>query len=83
MSKHLLGRIAAIVGVVVLVGVARGRRQDVVGQPNPEHVQRDVARTHEYGGGSVPPSHEGHRERRHEVADLRGPARARPTNTSG
>ena len=53
--------------------------QGVVGQPTPEHVQRDVATARtSTAAGPEPPSHEGTSRRRHSVADLRGPAEGAP-----
>ena len=78
MSKQLVGRITAIVGVVLLVALLA-----VVGKawwdsriPGTYSVMSYG--THEYGGGSVPPNHEGHSGVGTSVADLRGPPSGEP-----
>ncbi len=83
MSKHLLGRIAAIVGVVVLVGVLAVIAKTWWDSRIPSTYSVMSHGTHEYGGGSEPPSHEGHREEGTSVADLRGPARGAPDKHFG
>lgn len=78
MSKRLVGRIAAITGVVVLIALLA-----IVGKawwdsriPGTYNVMSYGA--HDYGGGPAPPNHDGHGAGGTSVADLRGPSKGKP-----
>jgi FtsP/CotA-like multicopper oxidase with cupredoxin domain len=79
MSKALVGRIAAIVAVVVLVGLLA-----VVGKMwwdsrLPDTYSVMSYGTHEYGGGPEPPDHASHNPGAGtSVADLHGPREGKP-----
>src|SRR5262245_60418409 len=73
MSKQVIGRIAASVGVVVLVGLLAVIGKSWWDSRIPGTYSVMSYGTHEYGGGPVPPDHEGHREGETSVADLHGP----------
>ena len=78
MSKHIVGRIAAIAGVVVLVGVLAVIAKTWWDSRIPGAYSVMSYGTHEYGGGQEPPNHAGHREGGTSVADLRGPSQGAP-----
>jgi FtsP/CotA-like multicopper oxidase with cupredoxin domain len=73
MSRQLVGRIAAIAGVVVLVGILALIGKAWWDSRIPATYSVMSYGTHEYGGGPEPPSHEGHRIGGTSVADLHGP----------
>src|SRR5262245_31825694 len=74
-SKGLIGRIAAVGGVVLLVAVLGVLAKAWYDSRIPETYSVMAYGTHDYGGGSEPPVHEGHGTGGGtSVADLHGPS---------
>jgi FtsP/CotA-like multicopper oxidase with cupredoxin domain len=78
MSKALIGRVAAIAGVVVLVALLAVIGKSWWDSRIPDTYSVMSYGTHEYGGGSEPPTHEGHRGTGTSVADLHGASTGAP-----
>jgi FtsP/CotA-like multicopper oxidase with cupredoxin domain len=74
MSKAFLGRIVAMTGVVLLVAFLALVGKAWWDSRIPGTYSVMSYGTHEYGGGAVPPNHEGHGVRGTSVARLHGPS---------
>jgi FtsP/CotA-like multicopper oxidase with cupredoxin domain len=78
MSRALLGRIAAITGLVLMVAVLALLGKAWWDSRLPDTYSVMAYGAHDYGGGQVPASHEGHGVSGTSVADLRGATGGRP-----
>ena len=79
MSKGLIGRIAAVVAVLVLVGIVAVLGKMWWDSRLPDTYNVMSYGSHEYGGGPEPPNHAGHGSGAGQsVADLHGPTVGTP-----
>ena len=78
-TRRVAGRIAAVLGVVLLVGVLGFLAKAWYDSRIPETYSVMSYGSHDYGGGSEPPVHEGHGAGEGtSVAALHGPATGQP-----